>query len=109
MTLENTDMKTKEEELVMEKLESNKKLSSLNSKCIKYGIMKYGSLATLIIAVVVILTADNHGADMLGWIIGVVSLVVHIISSIFRKKYKATLKMFLNEYKIQVHEFETEK
>lgn len=107
MTLENTE--TIEEKILMEKLESNKKLSSLNSKCIKYGILKYGSLVTLAIAVVVILTAANHGADMLGWIIGVISLAVHIIASIFRKKYKATLNLFLKEYKIQVHDFETEK
>ena len=106
MNLENRETEEREEKIVMEKLESNKMLSGLNSKCIKYGILKYGSVATLVIAVIVILTADNHGAGMLGWIIGGVSLVVHVVAGIFRRKYKTTLKLFLEEYKIQVHDIE---
>ena len=109
MTLENRELEEKEEKIVMEKLESNKMLSALNSKCIKYGILKYGSLATFIIALIVIFTADNHDADMLGWIIGMISLIVHLVAGIFRRKYKATLKLLLDEYKIQVHDIETEK
>lgn len=91
----------REKLILMNKVENNKMLSTLNSRYIKYGILKYGSLLLLLIAVMVIFTG-NGTSLWTAWVIAAVSVAVHIFSVLFRKKYKATIDLLLEEYRLQI-------
>ncbi len=93
----------KERLLLMDKLETNKSLSHMNSKFIKHGILKYGALFILVIAILVIFTADSNSVMRLGYIVGGISILTHIIATMFRRKYRATMNLLLEEYKEQIH------
>lgn len=93
----------KERIILMDKLETNKNLSKMNGKFIKHGILKYGSLFILAIAVIVILTTDSNSTMWIGYTVGGISILTHIIASLFRRKYRATMNLLLEEYKEQIH------
>ncbi len=93
----------KERIILMDKLETNKNLSKMNGKFIKHGILKYGSLFILVIAVIVVLTADSNSTLWIGYVVGGISILTHIVASIFRRKYRVTMNLLLEEYKEQIH------
>ena len=93
----------REKLILMNKVESNKMLSKMNSRYIKHGILKYGSLAVFVIAMIVVFTADGKDPMWMGCIIAGISFITNILATLFRKKYKATMNLILREYKVQIH------
>lgn len=104
----NSRKEADEKKLLMQKVEENKMLSKMNGKYIKHGILKYGSLGVLLIALLEIATAEGQGSVLAGIIIAVISALTCVLATIFRKKYKATMDLLLEEYKIQIHDISKE-